>query len=192
MQFSSSKSCAASLAPAIDSAEPAIADGHSAPLPLGLVHGNRHGVGKVQTAHLGPNWYSQQPLAMCFGNRFRQARGFAAEYKYIAGPIINVEVIARGPFAEQVWFTAAEPCDERFPIIDDFPLQVLPIIEARPTEIIIIDAETERAHQPKLAAGGHAGAAHRTGIVRNLWMVQNNVQERFVLHSRANAGRVKK
>lgn len=158
------------------------------PLPLGLVHGNRHGVGKVQTTHLGPNWYSQQPLAMCFGNRFRQARGFAAEYQYVARPIINVKIIARGPFAEQVRFTAAEPCDERCPIIDDLPFQVLPIIEARATEIIVIDAESERAHQPKLAAGGHAGAADRTGIVRNLWMVQNNVQERFVLHSLGQCG----
>lgn len=122
------------------------------------------------------NGYAQELFAVRVGDGFRQAGGLTAEYQHVAGPIRNIKVVARGPFAEQVGLTAAEPLEQRRPVIDNFPLQMFPVIEAGAAKIIIIDTKAQWPHQPQLAAGGHARSAHGAGVVRNFRVMQNNMQ----------------
>src|SRR5262245_39841509 len=61
---------------------------------------------------------------------------------------------------------------------------MLPVIEPRPPQVIIIDPKSQRPHQPQLRPDRDAGAADAAGVVRNLRLMQDNIEHRFVLHWR--------
>ena len=119
---------------------------------------------------------------MLLGQGRRQAGRFATENQNIARLISHIEITPLAELAEEIRLAATQTLHQRSPIVDHLPLEVLPVVQASPAEIVIVDPEAERTHEPQLGAGRHAGAADRTGIVRNLRLVQNNVQQRFVRH----------
>ena len=66
------------------------------------------------------------------------------------------------------------------PVVDDFPLQVLPIVEARAAQIVVVEPKAQRPDQPQLGPGGHARAADAARVVRNLRLIEHDVQQRLV------------
>jgi len=69
-----------------------------------------------------------------------------------------------------------------FPVFHGLPRQVLPIIQPGSPERLLSDFKTQRLHQPKLRLERNAGAADGTRIGWNLWLVQNDMNGRFVTH----------
>ncbi len=74
--------------------------------------------------------------------------------------------------------------DQCGPIVDDLPFKVLPIIEARPAEIGILGAKSERPHEPQFRPNGHAGPPDVAGVVMNLRLMEHDVQLGFVGHGK--------
>jgi len=70
------------------------------------------------------------------------------------------------------------------PVIDDLPFKVFPVVEAGAAEVVVVDAEPERANEPELRADGDAGAADAARVVRDLRLVQHDVQLCFVFGMR--------
>ena len=57
------------------------------------------------------------------------------------------------------------------------PNQVLPIVQARPAEMAIVEPEAQGPNQPKLGPQGDAGAADVARVVGNLRLMQNDMQQ---------------
>ncbi len=75
-----------------------------------------------------------------------------------------------------------EPRDERGPVVHDFPLEVFPVVEAGAAEIVVVYAEAKGADEPQFCANGHAGSPDAAGVVRDLRLMEDDVQAGFVLH----------
>ena len=65
------------------------------------------------------------------------------------------------------------------PVIDHFPIQVLPVIEPGASQVAVVEAESQRAHQPQFGAQGHAGSADVAGVVGDFRLVKHNVEHDF-------------
>lgn len=68
-------------------------------------------------------------------------------------------------------------------------LDQMPIVQARPADRVLVDAEPEAPHQVEGAAGGGAGPGHVPGIRRDLGLYQHDV-ERPVVDLASEAGLV--
>ena len=85
--------------------------------------------------------------------------------------IIFLCFLAKKPAAAQVQHLV-----ECFPMIHGFPLQMLPIVHPGPPEMVIIDLKAKRPDEPKLGPNGYTSTADTSGVVRNLGLVQHNMQ----------------
>ena len=68
-------------------------------------------------------------------------------------------------------------------MIHDLPLEVLPIVQARAPQIVVVNTKPQRTDQPQLGAQCDAGPPHAPGVVGNLRFVQDNMQLWFVTHT---------
>lgn len=71
---------------------------------------------------------------------------------------------------------------EGIPIVHNFPFKLLPIVEAGAAEVIVVYPKAERAHQPQLRPDGKARPADAPRVVRDLRLVENDVEQGIVLH----------
>ena len=62
------------------------------------------------------------------------------------------------------------------PIVDHLPGEVLPIVEPGPAKVVVVDAKPQRPHQPQLGSSRDARAADAARVVRDLRLVQHDVQ----------------
>ena len=53
---------------------------------------------------------------------------------------------------------------------------MLPVIKARASQATIVKSETGRPHDPQLGVGGDTRASNVSRVLRNLWLIQNNVE----------------
>lgn len=53
---------------------------------------------------------------------------------------------------------------------------MLPVIKARASQATIVKTETGRPHDPQLGVGGDTRASNVSRVLRNLWLIQNNVE----------------
>jgi hypothetical protein len=58
---------------------------------------------------------------------------------------------------------------------------MLPIVHPGPPEVIIIDLKAKRPDEPKLGPNGYTSTADTSGVVRNLGLVQHNMQFGLVM-----------
>ena len=151
-------------------------------LPPGFVGSDRHGAGQVQAAGFGSLGNAQRLLGLPAQQRARQPLGLAAEYQGIARSKRRVGVAALGRFREPP-APAAEPRPEGVPTVHRFPLQVLPVVESGPAQVVVIDAKAERSDEPQLGSEGDARAADVARVLRDLWLVEHDMQQRLMIHS---------
>ena len=63
---------------------------------------------------------------------------------------------------------------------------MLPIIQARSAQVIIVGPKTQGPYHPQLGLDSNAGAPNATGVVGYFWFVQHDVQAWFVIHILSN------
>ena len=151
-----------------------------APLPQGLERHDAHGVREVQAAGLRADGDSQQPLAVLLEQRGRQPLRFVAKDQHVAVGEPPSRRSRSAVLVKNQGSCRGEPLGQRVPIVDGLPLQVLPIVEARAAQIVVVEPKAQRPHQPQLGPGGHARPAHAAGVVRNLRLIEHDVQQRLV------------
>ena len=62
--------------------------------------------------------------------------------------------------------------------VDDRPGQMLPVIQAGPAQVAVVEMETQRSHQPEHRTGGNAGPTDGTRVQRDLGLNQDHIQPR--------------
>lgn len=108
----------------------------------------------------------------------REAAGLRAEDEDAGGREGGVPVGAGGLGGE------VEPGDggveggpevrERVPEMD---IDLLPVVESGALELAVIDAEPERLDEVEPRARGQAETPHRTGVVGDFWLVEDEVEQ---------------
>ena len=79
-----------------------------------------------------------------------QTLRFAAEDQHVAPRKGGVGVDRRGVLGKEPGTTARQPAQQCRPVVHRFPIEVLPVVEAGAAETAILQAETQRTHQPQL------------------------------------------
>ena len=65
------------------------------------------------------------------------------------------------------------------PVVNDFPVEMLPIIEASPAKSLFVDSKAQRANQPKLGTEGDASATNGACIGGNFRLKKYDMQSRW-------------
>src|SRR5690348_1135463 len=120
----------------------------SVPLPPGFEYGYGHRVRQVQTACLRANRNSQQPLAVLLQETRRQPARLAAEDEHVARFISNRGVALLGRFRKAIGPARRQTIEKLSPVVDRFPFEMLPIVEARAAQVIVVEAKAQRPDQP--------------------------------------------
>ena len=79
-------------------------------------------------------------------------------------------------------FPPRDRFDEMFPTVDYFVLEVLPVIEAGPPQVVVVELETERANEPQFRPHCHAGSADASRIVGDLRLEKHDMQAWSIGH----------
>ncbi len=59
---------------------------------------------------------------------------------------------------------------------------MLPIVESRSTEMVIIEPKTSGAHDPQVSVYRHTGSPNVARVLRNLGLIEDNIQGGFLRH----------
>ena len=111
----------------------------------------------------------------------RQAACFAAENEHVATAERGIPDEALSELREQPERPATQLRFDVAPGIDGFPVEMLPVIHPSPLQIAIIEQEPERSHQPQLGADSNAAASDVPGVLRDIGLIQDDVEERFAM-----------
>ena len=66
-----------------------------------------------------------------------------------------------------------------WPIVDHFPIEMLPIVQPGAADMAIVDLEAQRTDEPQLVADGHAGAADIPGVERDFRLIKHDLEDGF-------------
>lgn len=108
-------------------------------------------------------------------HRPRQTLGFATEDKNICWGVGCLGVGHGRSLGEIPGLRCGEPIAQRWPVIHDFALQVLPVVQAGSSQIPVVHPESQRTYHPQLGTDGDAGAPDVAGILWDLRLKQNDV-----------------
>ena len=117
--------------------------------------------------------------------RLGQAARLAAEDEHVAAAVGHLRVAPRGLRLEEPGRLAAHGGKRRqqvVPGVDHFPLEVVPVVEAGAAEIVVVEFEAERPHQPHLGADSDAGPPHVAGVGWNFGLVKDDMEGGVVTH----------
>jgi hypothetical protein len=64
-------------------------------------------------------------------------------------------------------------------MIDDFPIEMLPIVHAGATKLFFVQSKAERADEPEFGPEGDASATDITRVLRYFRLKQGDVQPRI-------------
>lgn len=156
-------------------------------LPVGFVGGDAYRHRKIETAN-GPGHGHRDALA---GEFLSQGSGqtarFATEEEPVAGLIMRSGVGLRCELGKDPKAIRWDTRQKMIPGIGSFPLEVLPIVEPGPLQLLFVHSKSGRAYNPQFGIQGGAGPADIPRVLRNLRLVQNDVQDRFGGHGRRDA-----
>ena len=147
-------------------------------LPPGLEGDQGDADREVEASGLGPNGDPQAALGVGVEHPARQPLRFAAEHQRVARRKPRVGVRRRRGLRQKPEPRGIEPRAQPFPVVDDFPVEVFPVVHAGPTQPPIVDLKPERPNQPQLRADRHARPAGAAGVVGDLRLIKDDVERR--------------
>ena len=156
--------------------------GQSAELSNSLVDDRVDGASQIEAANFGTHRESQIAAGLLAKNRGWQSARFASEQKDVPRREGGIPHKARGGFRERPPGTPGQAFSHLGPAFDGLPIDKLPIIHAGSAEVPFVETKAQRADQPQLGADGHAGASDVAGVLRNVRLIKNNVEQRFWRH----------
>jgi hypothetical protein len=147
----------------------------TSPVPNRLKPCDGNRTGEIQATNVLGSGNPQQTFRVDGRDSLGQATRLTPKDQCILSLIVNVTKRLRRLLAEippAVWL---EGCLKMLPIIDDLPVQMLPVVEPGPPQPLFINPKTQGPHQPKFSPQGNAGSTNRPGIWCDFWLVQDNV-----------------
>ena len=61
-------------------------------------------------------------------------------------------------------------------MVDDLPVEVLPVVQPRAAESLFVDSKAERADKPEFGAERNTRPADRSGVGGDFRLMKDNVQ----------------
>ena len=107
-----------------------------------------------------------------------QATRLAAEDEAISRLELDIPDGAFGKTGEEEEAFGGQRTGQLVPGIDRLKIEVLPVIEARPTDPCITEIETCRLHDPKLRPDRDTRPPNVTGVRRDLRLVKHDMSNR--------------
>lgn len=152
-------------------------------LPCCLKARHSDGRRKIEAPDVGVSFDPEHPIGKPINDRLRQPFRFAPEDQDISLLIGHVQIIARCESRKQPVVRGRKLRLKIVKVLDRLPLKVLPIIKTGSTHGFLSHLKTQGLHQPELCLKRHTGATNGPSIRRNLRLMQNDMQGRFVFQN---------
>jgi len=148
-------------------------------LAEGFVNSGCGSAGEVEGADVFSHGKLEDSAGITGQDPGGEASGFAAEDEDVPGRegAIPDELVAA--FLDEPEIAVGEEADEFLPTFDDLPIEVGPIVHSGPAEMFFVQAESKRTDEPKLGTHGNASPPDIAGVLGNIWLVQNDMKDRF-------------
>ncbi len=139
-----------------------------------------HGRGEIQTADSPPN---RNAIALVSLAQFtRQSRCFSTEKQIVPVMDACLGIVFIGVAAE-----ADDPgvhlailvCDERRKILMVLDIHLMPIVQSRSFQMLVIDLKSQGMNEVQSHLGSAAQACDVSGVGRNLGLVQDHMKRRI-------------
>ena len=136
---------------------------------------NACGSGKIQAADIPPNGY--EIAGVCFSDMVRQTGCFPAEQEIIPMPDLCRWIGGRCvPTQDEKPCFAVHRIKECLKIPVMTHIDLLPVIQAGPLEMLVINLEPQGMDQVQPHFSGPAETGNISGVGRNFRLVKDNVQ----------------
>ena len=145
-----------------------------------FVSSDRYRRGQIQAADLRMNRNPQIPFRPLAQQGRGEARRFAAKHQNVAKREFDFKVAPFGPFCKHPKPGGVEAFAQLVPVVDDLPIQMLPIVQTSPAKRLLVDPKSQRTDEPQLCTQGDTGPTDRSRIGWNFRLVKNDVKIRFI------------
>jgi uncharacterized protein YkwD len=122
---------------------------------------------------------AETAIGMVLPHRFWQPLGFAAEYHDVAGIDLGFGEMPPRRLRQEPVCSVRQARNQAWPIVNDFPIEVVPIVQPGPANVAVVNKEAQGADEPQFRTGGYASAADIAGIEGNFRLVKDNVEDGF-------------
>ena len=120
---------------------------------------------------------ADQSIGVGLDQFFGKANGFAAKDQAIAFTELHIGMSSRGFGAEEPEPHIGMAGQEIIPVVVVGGIQVLPIIKSGAAQVVVIGLEAKGMDEMQFRVVGHAETTDAAGVLRNLGLVQNDVEQ---------------
>ena len=153
----------------------------------GLINGHGDRTGQIQatdrTAYRDSHGAIRIPLEQAIG----QAARLAAEHKHVAVRVRNVGEQSRGLFAKEPESAPGKLFLQCVPVVHDAIRHVLPVVEARASQMFRVHLKPQRPHEPQMGAYGKARSADVSRILRDVRLMKDNMEDWRCTHTQVDS-----
>lgn len=110
-------------------------------------------------------------------DRRGQAGRFAAEDEDVTGAKLGFPDGPSGEAGKIVAGSAGEGRHQGFPVRDELPAEMPPVVEPGPSEPFFVEPEPTRLDDPELGPDGDTGATDVPGVLGDLRLVQDHLRD---------------
>jgi hypothetical protein len=144
-----------------------------------LVERHGDGGGEVEAADARVGRQADCVGAIGLEDRPWQPRGFAAKDDHVTGLDVGLPDRLCGKPAEVPVALDRQALAKLLPAGDFGPAEVLPVVQSGAADPFFIDLERGRLDDPEHRIGRHAGPSDVAGVLRNLWLVEDDMGQRL-------------
>ena len=147
-----------------------------------LKSGNSNRIRKIEAAHVFVSLNTQQRVSVLLCDLSRQSRRLTTKDQRVARSIVSRQIVLGCKSGEQPKSLRRNLLAKIFPVFDSLPRQMLPVIQTSSPKRLFCDFKSQWLHEPKFRLKRHASTPYVTSVGRYLWLVQNDMEGRFVAH----------
>ena len=136
-----------------------------AQLSQGLIEDDGNGVGKVQAAHpLAHHWNSVSSILMGVEELLRKAASLRTEDEEILCLKVGLRIGNFRPPGKEKELTTPVFLEKVLPGIVKADINILPVVESGPLEMLVVDFESQGGHEVERRVGGGAETGDTAGV----------------------------
>lgn len=147
-------------------------------LPQGFVEDNGNCVGEIQASH--PFTHHRDYISLFFigfQEPLWKAAGLRAEYEEFSILITGLGIGLLGLFRKEEHRAESVFFEKGLPGVVEGEIYVLPVVQACPLEVFVVDLEAQRGDQMKRGPGGSAQSGNGPRIGGDFGLVEDDLHE---------------
>ncbi len=149
----------------------------SAELPHGFVNDRIRRAREIEAPDFGAHRQAQILRRLRTEDGVGQAARLASEEQDISRLELRVPDVSLAELRDRPPATAGKLREYFVPAVDNFPVEMVPVIHRRSAEVSFVRLKSEWPNEPQLRPDSHARPPNVPGVLRDIGLMQNDVEQ---------------